>query len=172
MNILIVCLFLAAQLSCLFSKKEGDKRTPSERPNVTKESLQSNAERPLIGFVQRTDLAGECGCCFQSNAKDKKLKGPYIFLTRMDEDAWMNINGQDIMLKEIETTEPKTELRKGDRYRSTYKAGEITVQLDHLVTKSCDPDDEACEFTYMDVTITVVQGDQRQIVKARGGCGC
>lgn len=85
----------------------------------------------------------------------------------------MDIDGQHIRLEELEQSKsPQGEIRKGARHTELYRAGNLNVRIDYVVTGICDPQDESCEVTWYDATITLTRDSQKRIVKTVGVCGC
>lgn len=85
----------------------------------------------------------------------------------------MNIDGQHIKLEELaQGKPPQGEVRKGERHTERYRAGDLNIRIDYVVTGVCDPKDEGCEVTWYNATLTVTRGDQKKVVKAVGVCGC
>jgi hypothetical protein len=61
----------------------------------------------------------------------------------------------------------------GDKYRRIYRAGDIMVYLDYVVTEVCGPKSvKFCEWEEADGTITIQRGKRKQTIKVKGGCGC
>jgi hypothetical protein len=85
----------------------------------------------------------------------------------------MNIDGSDVKLKLISSSEPSGGVRrKGERFSRNYVSGGVRVRMDFVTASVCAPNDEGCESTNYDVTVSVRIGGRRQTVKAVGGCGC
>jgi len=97
--------------------------------------------------------------CFLSNIKEKNRD--HVFEAQIPPEAWMNINGNDVLLKE---TAP--EQKKGKRTVWQYRADDISVRVELSTTKRF-PDGEEVKGT-----ITVSRGKQRVVIKVSGGCGC
>jgi hypothetical protein len=118
-----------------------------------------------------------CGCYFKLPAQSKGVT-KYFFFSKINggEDnekiAWMNINGRDIELKLVDSGGDSTKRDVGMRLYRRYKADDIYVQADYVVTQICPPSNPACEETLYQATFTVSRDKHRQIVKARGSCGC
>lgn len=80
----------------------------------------------------------------------------------------MNIEGKDTKLRRVKTTEPQGALKQGHRLQKTYIAPRTKVQIDYVVDSVCTQDQE-CEVTGYDASITVTRNQRKQIV---GSCGC
>ena len=125
-----------------------------------------------IGLVDNSNyqyLDG-CGCSFWPVNKKPKFDVPetwkYLLVGNYDKQAWMSINGQIIQLQLTKST-IRYKGRKGDRYYQTYQSGDTTVNVECIATGFGDTHSVDCN-----ATITVVKGDQKQVVKAVGDCGC
>jgi hypothetical protein len=111
-------------------------------------------------------------------AESKRKPPKYFFFSKMngggdnEKVAWMNINGRDIKLKLVDSGGDPTRRKVGRRLYRRYKADDIYVQADYVVTRVCPPSNPACESTLYRATFTVSRGEDRQIVKAGGECGC
>lgn len=125
-----------------------------------------------IGTLGR-DLIDGCGCSLQLLQDFRRKSSRYIFIHNFHEAPVMNIDGQNIKLEELaQGKPPQGESRKGERHTERYRAGDLNVRIDYVVTGVCDPKDEGCEVTWYDATLTVTRGDQKKVVKAVGVCGC
>jgi hypothetical protein len=125
----------------------------------------------LIGYVSGIDVEGS-GCDLQL-AGEKRSSRRYIFFEN-DSDGvpYMNIDGRNVRLKLVSSTEPyRRAERKGERFSRSYTSGDVRVRMDIVVTSVCAPHDEQCEFTGYKATVTVSKGSRKQTVKATGGCG-
>jgi len=58
------------------------------------------------------------------------------------------------------------------KWAEQYSNDLYTFQINYIVTSICSPDDENCEWTGMDATIILKQGNLKAGAKVRGGCGC
>lgn len=118
-----------------------------------------------------------CGCYFQLPAESKS-RTKYVFFSKIngggdnEKVAWMNIDGRDIKLKLVDSSRDSTRREIGMRLYRKYKAENIDVQADYIVTRVCPPSNPACEETLYKATFTVNSGARRQILKAKGSCGC
>jgi hypothetical protein len=111
-----------------------------------------------------------CGCSFWPVDKPPKFNDSgtrkYLLVGNYEKQAWMNINDQIIELHLTKDT-IKYQGNKGDRFEQTYQAGDITANVECIATGFGDTHAVDC-----DATITVIKGDQKQVVKAIGSCGC
>jgi hypothetical protein len=124
-----------------------------------------------IGMVKDTAAFKDGGCSLQLPADAKKQNERYVFMSDLDDNAVMNLDGRDTKLKPVSHREPKGDPRKGDRSTWSYAARGTSVRVDFVVTKACGPNDEGCEAWSNDATITVIRGPDKQVVEAKGMCG-
>ena len=124
-----------------------------------------------IGVVSNRDSSDGPGCSLQLPADYRKHNERYTLLSDSEDNAVMNIDGQDMNLKLVSHREPRGPSKKGDRSTWTYSRRGITVRVDFVVTALCPPNDEVCEVIYYDATITVTRGTNKQLVIVKGVCG-
>lgn len=143
---------------------------------ATKGSAKSTGEtdQPIrIGVVQNTSAVGGCGCYFSlASPGGKTGRDGYIFFADYAGNARMNINGQDVELREVGREQAKGELGRCSKKRCKYTASGINAAVEYRETKKCPPEPTECEVTGYDVTITVEKGGLRQKVTGKGECGC
>jgi hypothetical protein len=145
--------------------------TPSANLAQTASPGKNGLNLIRIGVVRSRKLVDGAGCSLQLPADYKKHNERYILLSDSENNAVMNIDGKDTNLKLVSQGEPKGDLKRGDRFTSYYGTKGTKVQVDFLVTRVCDPNDESCEVTYYDATITVSRGINKQGLKVKGLCG-
>lgn len=136
--------------------------------------LASSPHKPIVGYVEQANVVDGCGCLFQFT-DEERLSGKYIFSSSLENSGWINLNGKDIQLKLISSNQAKVSSKKGSRFKEIYTGGKVTVEIDYIVTWTCAadaPEDESCETTKYDVDITFSQDGQRNLIKAKGECGC
>jgi hypothetical protein len=125
-----------------------------------------------IGLVDNSkyQYRDGCGCSFWPVNKTPKFDDPrtwkYLLVGNYDKQAWMNINSQIIQLRLTKDT-IRYKGRNGDRYQQTYQSGDITANVECIATGFGDTHSVDCN-----ATITVAKGNQKQVVKAIGSCGC
>ncbi|HEV2664152.1 MAG TPA: hypothetical protein VG324_04540 [Blastocatellia bacterium] len=123
-----------------------------------------------IGYVEVG--IGGCGCSLALNADDLR-KGRYVFIQDDGEPAYINLDGKDLKLEEVDSGGSQAVIEKvGDRSWIAYVAGDVKVRIDRTVTQVCDPKDESCEVTYYKVILTVSRKTQRTTIRTIGLCGC
>jgi hypothetical protein len=123
-----------------------------------------------IGYV-KVGIDG-CGCSLALNAADLR-KGRYVFLQDEGEPAYINLDGKNLKLESVDSSDTKSIPEKvGDRSWETYFAGNVKVRIDWTVTRVCDPKDEGCEVTNYKAVMTITRKTQKAIVKTIGLCGC
>ena len=136
-------------------------------------TAQSHVAPTLIkvGIVRDAASFDGAGCSLQLPADYKKQNERYIFMSDLEDNAIMNIDGKDTKLKPVSHREPKGDSKKGDRSTWNYAAKGTKVRVDFVVAGVCAPNDEGCESASYDATITVIRGSGKQVVKAKGECG-
>lgn len=129
------------------------------------------ADNTMVGVINNSEVVQGCGCYFNA-ATDKRANSTrYVFLAGYDAGhAWMNIDGKDVKLPLTRSVEAPGELKVGSRSVEHYAAGDITVEIEKVVTKLCE--EEGCEVTDYAATINLVNGRRTQTAQAKGGCGC
>jgi hypothetical protein len=145
----------------------------STLPGLAQAKAQSH-EAPIpirVGMVRDKTPFEEGGCSLQLPADHKKQNQLYVFMSDLDDNAVMNLDGRDTKLKPTSHREPKSEPKKGDRSTFNYAAKGTSVRVDFVATEVCSPNDDGCEVTSYDATITLTRGAARQVVKAQGICG-
>jgi hypothetical protein len=134
----------------------------------------------LIGIIKKYNKMEGCGCYFKTlEAAQKEYwqdAGPYVFVAHEDDIVVMNIDGKDIELQLVKSNrnpDPDYKDKVGDKYREIYRAGDIMVYLNYVVTEVCGPKSpKYCEWEEADGTVTIQRGERKQTIKVRGGCGC
>jgi len=124
-----------------------------------------------VGIVRDTASFEEGGCSLQLPADYKKQNERYVFMSDLEDNAIMNIDGKDTGLNPVSHREPKGGPRKGDRSTANYAAKGTKVRVDFVVAGVCAPNDEGCESASYYATITVIHGLGKQVVKVKGDCG-
>jgi len=124
-----------------------------------------------VGIVKDNSLSEEGGCSLQLPVDLKRKNERFVFLNDYGENAVMNIDGKDVKFKLVSHHQSTEKAKKGDRSTWTYAARGTTVRVDFVVTGVCPPNDESCEVTSYDATITVTRGGSQQQVLAKGQCG-
>jgi hypothetical protein len=123
-----------------------------------------------IGYL-KVGIDG-CGCSLALNAADLR-KGRYVFIQDLGEPAYINLDGNDLKLEEVNSGGFEAVPEKvGDRSWIAYVAGNVKVRIDWTVTRVCDPKDEGCEVTNYKAVITITRKTQKAIVRTIGLCGC
>lgn len=131
------------------------------------------SRKPIISRIKDDKVLDGCGCYFSYPPEDRWRFPRYVFSSDFhEENAWMNIDGQDIKLKLRQSTRPKGKEKIGSRLTRTYVASGIKVSVLYITTRLCQPGDENCESIDYNATITVTKGGRKQTVKLKGGCGC
>ncbi|MGB7208646.1 MAG: hypothetical protein WBD27_08300 [Pyrinomonadaceae bacterium] len=123
----------------------------------------------VIGNLRNTDVVQGCSCSLRKT----KAYGQYAFLCDYEKKfAWMNIDGRDVKLNFVGTTQKQRRTRAerlGDRFTDTWRSGNLTVSINHVVTDAAAPGEEVTEYGVM---IKVSRDGRTQTVKGFGDCGC
>jgi hypothetical protein len=161
-NIMIITLFTFALLNndCLAKNLNAPLRSTSVK----------------VGYVLGAHEVRGCGCSFYRPGEEKKSDAKKIFSSEdFGRIAWMNLNGEDVRIDQIKSTEPMENIKKGSRYYKIYRYREMQIRIDYRVTWTCSsdmPESESCEVTHYDVKITFSQNGHMNTVLAKGVCGC
>jgi hypothetical protein len=124
-----------------------------------------------LGPVSEAARLDGCGCSVYRTDDDLR-NDRFLFMSDMDREAVIHLNGQDTKLRVLSWKEKQGQLKVGARSRETYAAGDLTVRLDFTVRRVCPPKDESCEATWYDVKLAVTRNRRRTVVHAKGICGC
>ena len=120
-----------------------------------------------IGPLRNIALPG-CGCYFSPAAPHgKKASEQYLFISDSTGKAYINIDGQNLVLAEVGRKQAKDEYGYCSGHRCTYSANGITATVEFR--KKTRTDYEVKDY---DVTISVETGRIKESVKATGSCGC
>ena len=122
-----------------------------------------------LGYVRHGDFG--CGCYFARNKTDLR-KRRYIYSESMDGPAYINVNGKNLELQPIASSETNGEEGVGRRSWQTFTAGDLRIRLELTVTWVCPPKDEGCEVTYYKAILTVSGKGQKITENLTGMCGC
>jgi len=129
--------------------------------------LPQNTKDLVIGELKDQSHVDGCGCYFTFLSGDKD-----VIQMETDTLVWMNINGIDQRFKLDNSTQTNEAYKVGMKWAEQYSNDLYTFQINYIVTSICSPDDENCEWTGMDATIILKQGNLKAGAKVRGGCGC
>lgn len=151
----------------------------SASPILLAQRRPSSANRlPLIQNISEAPEIQGCGCYFQFPNQARNAERYVFFEDFSEESPLMNIDGRNVRLKLISSNEPystddsASSIRRGARFYRRYVVGNVQVRMNFIVTSVCALNNESCESTGYNVTITAVKGNRRQTVRAVGGCGC
>lgn len=106
-----------------------------------------------------------------SRLGDKDLDNRYIFLADFGTRAIININRRDVELTLIKSQDDHREPKIGDRSVYRYRGKGIEVTVKYVVTGVCAPENESCEVTHYDATITTVTPSAKRTIRAHANCG-
>jgi hypothetical protein len=134
-------------------------------------AVEAQTRSIRIAAIRDSDAFDGAGCSLQLLAGNVRTKNRMIFESNYEGDALMNIDGEDIKLRLVRGHEPNKRPGRGDRSTFAYRAGDIGVRVDFVVTGVCAPEDESCEVTQYTATIRISRGKSKRVVKAVGICG-
>src|SRR5712691_2529902 len=77
------------------------------------------------------------GCWLQLPADHKKRNERYVFMSDLEDNAIINIDGEDTKLKPISRREPTRDPKKGERSTANYAAKGTKVRVDSVVAGVC-----------------------------------
>jgi hypothetical protein len=146
--------------------------TPAALSAPAQKHVPDRNARLIRNIRGRVEAQG-CGCHFQFLNEDRNSNHYLFFEDFSEESPLMNINGGNVRLKLVGSSEPSGGVKKkGERFSRSYMSGNVKVRIDFVTTSVCAANDESCESTGYDVTVMVMKGGREQTVKAVGGCGC
>lgn len=122
-----------------------------------------------LGYVKNGDIG--CGCSFARNKTDLRQRR-YIYSESMGEPAYINVNGKNLKLHPVASSETGGKEKVGKHSWETFTADGLKIRLDKTVTWVCPPKDEACEVTYYKAMLTVSGKGQTITETLTGMCGC
>jgi hypothetical protein len=113
-----------------------------------------------------TGLMTGCGnLYFHQRGKSKPTDADFLFLARGDgSNAWMNLNGRDVRLRQIKTISAKHKLQ---RYNYRYGNWQITIAIEDLTTKAAGEADPMYQMK-----ITFQKGHSVRVIHAAGDSDC
>jgi hypothetical protein len=123
--------------------------------------------RLTVGILKNSDDFNGAGCLLWSLRDRHYMPGKYVFASDYEEHAAMNINGRDAKLKLVDCQELRRGFKVGDHSSARYRGDGFDVEVVYTVTGVCKPDDEQCEVTDYNATITVRRGSTKQMLTAR-----
>lgn len=126
---------------------------------------------PAVGdLVMDVDFPSGCG---ESVAREKGGKG-VVFFSELDSDAaTMKLDGKIVKLKRTAHVDKDPFHKMGSVIDSSYEGGDYKVELHKVVSFVCPKDDDACEVTRYDATMSVHKGKTAtQFDKLSGDAGC
>ena len=124
---------------------------------------------PKVGTIRdypATGLMTGCGnLYFHQRGKAQPTDADFVFLARGDgSNAWMNLNGRDVRLRQIKTRSAK---HKPGPYSYRYGNWQITVAIEDLTTKAPGEADPMYQMK-----ITLRKGRSVRVIHAAGDSDC
>ncbi len=134
--------------------------------------VSASAKIFKLGYVKDESLLDNCGCSLYRNNNDER-KQRRIFITDMAQKAFINLDGKDLLLRMIDhSIEKKGKSKTGDHSWEIYKAVNLKLRVDSIISKLCDAKDESCEVIRYKATITLTRNGRKEILRTIGICGC
>ena len=129
----------------------------------------NTAVLPRVGTIKDYPATGlMTGCAnlyFYPASQPASSNTAYIFLARGDgSNAWMNLNGRDVRLRQIKTRSAK---HKPGPYSYRYGNWQITVAIEDLTTKAPGEADPMYQMK-----ITLRKGRSVRVIHAAGDSDC
>jgi hypothetical protein len=124
---------------------------------------------PRVGTIKdypATGLMTGCGNLYFYKAAPAKSDGAnYVFLSRGGGDnAWMNLNGRDVRLKQVKSASANTKSRRYD-----YRYGDLRLTVVFEDFKPRNPDESDHMFK---MKIILRKGREVRVVHAVGSADC
>lgn len=132
---------------------------------------------PKIGTIQRPFNQDDCNCTLYLPQRRRGVDDVEVLmvftLADLRDEAQMNIDGQDVMLRLVRRR-PRAggTLRVGHRSVEEYEGGGARVVVTSTITELCPRHEPTCETLSKSAVITVTKGGRARTVRASGGCGC
>lgn len=150
--------------------------SPSISPSATPTASQpipNSTGANIAATIKDRSVADDCGCYFHVPGKDAYFDdGPLVLFFDIDYVAVMNLDGKDVKLKLVSNSGELESEKIGSKSQFVFAIDLTKVTIDRVLTKNCDQEGEGCEsYGYM-ATITVQKGNEKQVFKSNGTCGC
>ena len=146
-------------------------RQPAHPGQQPAQPVQQPAKMPSIGVIRNADDFDGPGCSLWMRTVPLYTDGREVFRSDAADRAVMHIDGQDRVMKVVSPVERPVSPKIGDRTSYDYRSDGITVRVQYVVTGVCKPEDESCEVTNYDATVTVTSRSGTRVVQAHGICG-
>ena len=130
---------------------------------------RAQSSLPSVGTIKdypATGLMTGCGnLYFHRRGKSQPTDADFVFLARGDgSNAWMNLNGRDVRLRQIKTRSAK---HKPGPYSYRYGNWQITVAIEDLTTRGTGEADPMYQMK-----ITLRKGRSVRVIHAAGDSDC
>ena len=126
-----------------------------------------------IGRIRSVGPQG-CGCYFSARASSVASAGSpaYLFISDATGKAYVNVNGSDVVLKEVGRRFGPDEYGYCSSGRCVYTSNGLTAVIEMRKAQVCPPEPSECEVTDYDGTLVInsAAGNYRRQVS--GFCGC
>ncbi len=120
-----------------------------------------------IGVLRSVEPPG-CGCYFSPVVSGgEAVSEKYLFIADDTGKAYINLEGRDVVLKEVGRKQGNDEYGYCQEKTCTYGAGDVQTTVKFLRKSRT-----GYEVRDYDVMITVARGGIKETVKGKGSCGC
>jgi len=134
------------------------------------EASESNAGKPRLAAVRRSDILDDAACRF--NSKLPAGAAGIIVGNNLECEIWANVDGVDVRLPSSVpgACQKGWDLPdKGQRFSRLYTDGRTKIRADYHVTDLCWVADH-CEYIAFDATFHVSKTGTTDVVPATGRC--
>ena len=129
---------------------------------------QTNPAKPVVGTFKNPNLYESGGCLFYFPADYHRPDASYIFFTANFSDAIMNIDGKEVSLALSKQSSRNYLQKVGRKSWEIYRHESVEVRIDQTLIAR-HPSGAGSESL---ATFTITQGTHKQILPAKGRCGC
>jgi hypothetical protein len=126
---------------------------------------------PTIGFVKNAAAFGEGGCTLWLLTDRALTDERRVFLSNFEDRAVVNVDGRDVEMKLVGSSNAEGEAKKGRISTFRYRGTGVDVIVRYVVTGLCAPDDEQCEVVSYDAELAVMTHPGQRTLRAHGICG-
>lgn len=130
----------------------------------------ANASPPVIGKFKNPAYE-TAGCTFYFPADYRRADAGYIFFTEAATDAIMKIDGKEVHLTLVKRSPVPATAEIGQKSWEVYRYEDVEVRIDQTLIRLL-PNKENAVASESVATFTITRGPHRQVLKAKGGCGC
>ena len=141
-----------------------------KNPEPTVEKKQTDASQsPIIGTIKKKPAGFGCYALLSKDwesSDNKPEKRPYIFILTDEGEGLMNLEGQDVLLKQAESSEKKDKNGKTS-VKWIFKNKNITARFEMVVTKD---DEEVYQQEFEGNATVSASAAKTQTVRVKATC--